>query len=86
MKLKRLGIIPGTQYLFRRCALALCAIGLRSGVGSKERMGAINERAPLFSPPPIAPPGFGFACATQRLIIASFRGLLCEEHPNPESG
>jgi uncharacterized membrane protein YraQ (UPF0718 family) len=38
--------IPGTQYLFRRCALALCAIGLRSGVGSKERMGAIN---PLFT-------------------------------------
>jgi len=39
------------------CALALRARGLRSVVGSKERMGAMNERAPLFSPPPVAPLG-----------------------------
>jgi len=51
---------------------------LRSGVGLKERLNAMNKPAPLFSPPPVAPPGFGFACATQRLIIASFRGLSCE--------
>jgi len=64
---------PSVHFFFRpsggagRCALALCAIGLRSVGGLKEQMGAMNERSPLFSPAPSAPPGFGFAYATQRL-------------------
>jgi len=65
-------------HVLRRCALALCAIGLRLGVGSKEGIMAMDESAALFASAQRTTWRGPSSLATQRLIIASFRGLSCE--------
>ena len=67
-------------HVLRRCALALCAIGLRLGVGSKEGIMAMDESAALFASAQRTTWRGPSSLATQRLIIASFRDFLCKKH------